>query len=202
MPGFILMCGVFVFQLSGEAFSGTRTPAGLAAAVISAILAVYLWVGLPSDATGSIGVAKGRNQVFQAENGVNVRVSAGEKGQLEALRDVVLNHSAPGDAIVCMPYCPGVAFMTARRMLLSNFYADETFLVRKPEWLPSAIEMTRDTRPPVVIIVDWAINGTEQSRFTHWAAPYVDAVAALAQDKVTIGDVTVYLLPSTRSQKD
>jgi len=191
MPGFILMCSVMIHELSRD---HSRLLAGIGAAAVSATLALYLWIGLPSPATGAVGEAFGRDQVFRAENGVHVRVAADEKAQLESLRDVVLAHSQPGDAIVCLPYCPGIAFMTARRMLLSAFYADETFLVRKPTWLPEAIAKTRAARPPVVIIADWAINGTEESRFTHWATSYVEAVAALAQEKVTAGGATAYVL--------
>src|SRR5262249_39707613 len=93
----------------------------------------------------------------------------------------------------------GFAFMTARRMLFGTFYADETFLVRRPDWLPEAIARTQSARPPIVVIADWPINGTERSRFKVWAADYVRAVEALARDRIEIGNVTIYTLESAPS---
>jgi hypothetical protein len=122
-------------------------------------------------------------------------VSVAEKELLEGVRDAVEKNSRAGDAIVCVPYCPGMAFMTARRMFFGNFYVDDGFLSYDPEWLPTAIARTRAERPPVVIIADWAINETEQSRFTNWAASYVDAVKEISRATVALpGGFTVYVL--------
>ena len=37
---------------------------------------------------------------------------------------------------------------------------------------------------PLVIISDWAINGTEISRFGRWAAAYVEALGGLRDLRV------------------
>ena len=191
MPGFVLMTGVFVVHLKRASWRPRAVAAG--GGIALAYLALYLLIGLPSPGTGSIGMAQGRTEPFQAENGVDVKVAPGELQQLIFLRDTVAANSKPGEAIVCVPYCPGVAFMTARRMLLHNFYVDDTFLVLRPQWLPSAIAETKAARPPVAIVQDWAINGTEQSRFPIWAARYVDVLKDQARSQVTGSATTIYL---------
>ncbi len=191
MPGFVVMTGVFLTHLKQASWRPRAVAAGGGVAV--AYLGLYLGVGLPSPATGSIGMARGRTEPFRAENGVDVKVAPAELEQLTFLRDSVTANSQPGDAIVCVPYCPGVAFMTARRMLLHNFYVDDSFLVLRPRWLPSAIAETKVARPSVAIVQDWAINGTEQSRFTNWAARYVDVLKDQARAQVSGPGTTIYL---------
>jgi hypothetical protein len=46
----------------------------------------------------------------------------------------------------------------------------------------------------VVIVMDWAINGTERSRFENWAETYMEALVPLARDIRTFPGLTVYLL--------
>ena len=191
MPGFVLMTGVFLIQLK-RAAGWPRLMTG-GAVIAIACIALYVGIGLPSPATGSIGMTQGRTAPFQADNGVDVRVDPGELQFLTLLRDTVAANSKPGDAIVCVPYCPGVAFMTGRRMLLHNFYVDDSFLVLRPQWLPSAIAETKAARPPVAIVQDWAINGTERSRFANWAAAYVDVLKSQARAEVGGPNVTIYL---------
>lgn len=87
--------------------------------------------------------------------------------------------------------------MSERRMLLPEFYADDSFLTRNPDWLPRAIRTTREARPPVVIVKDWAINGTEISRFKNWAAPYMSMLEEVAARKIELPGTTVYLVAAT-----
>lgn len=189
MPGFVIMTGIFLSH-------AWRVPAWRtgAAFALAAYLGLYVWIGLRVPGTGSIQVLDGRTEMFRAENGVDVRVAPEERRQLELVRDTIESHSSPGNAIVCLPYCPGFAFMTGRRMLLPTFYADEKFLSIRPTWLADAIALTRSAHPPVVIVADWAINGTERSRIANWAAAYVAAVDALARDRIRDVGLTIYLL--------
>lgn len=192
MPGFALMTGVFLAEFRLKPAARALAVAGPGVALVH--LGLYLIIGVPSPATGGIGVATGRTETFTARNGVAVKVAPDELAQLSFLRDVVESHSQPGDAIVCVPYCPGVAFMTGRRMLLHNFYVDDTFPQLRPQWLSTAITETRAARPPVALVQDWAINGTEQSRFDHWAAAYVDVLKELSRETVAGPATTVYLI--------
>jgi hypothetical protein len=84
--------------------------------------------------------------------------------------------------------------MTGRRMLLRDFFADDSFPQRFPGWIAEATRLTRRDRP-VVIIMDVALNGTDASRFDRWAAAYVEAVAALAVRRVPLPGGTAYILP-------
>ncbi|MBK1838354.1 hypothetical protein JHL17_13105 [Azospirillum sp. YIM B02556] len=203
MPGHIVLVCVLLADLTALACRAGRGPAGLAkragalgaGALPGFGLAVYLWVGLTMPGTGSIANAAGRTVPFAAQNGVAVRVSPGERPLLEGLREAVEAHSSPGDRIVCVPFCPGVAFMTGRRMLLRDWYVDDSLLITDPGWIDRAIASTREARPPVVVVVDWAINGTEISRFANWARPYVAMLDATATGRVELPGITVYLMP-------
>ncbi len=198
MPGYIVVAAVFASQMYAvyrdRELGWIRFSAAGVMLVLVAHISFYLWAGLHSPATGSIAVAAERTEGFSAENGVEVRVTSTEKADLTFLRDVIAQNSETGEAIVCVPYCPGVAFMTERRMLLPNFYVDDTLLISQPSWLSNAISLTASAKPAVVIVIDWAINGTEQSRFVNWAAPYINLVEGLSRAKVVHGSITAYLL--------
>ncbi len=203
MPGHIVLVCVLLADLTDLARRADWSPSGLAvragalaAAALPAFgLAVYLWVGLTMPGTGSIANAAGRTVPFVAHNGVAVRVSPGERPLLDSVRAAVEAHSNPGDRIVCVPFCPGIAFMTGRRMLLRDWYVDDSLLVTDPGWIERAIAVTREAQPPVVIVVDWAINGTEISRFANWARSYVAMLEATATGRVELPGTTIYLMP-------
>jgi hypothetical protein len=189
MPGFTVLAGVFMWQLGGR----TRRRA-LIAVPIAAMLGLYLWTALTQEGSGSIAGTFARTERFSGANGVNVRVYPGEKALLEDLKAVIEANSAPGDAIVCVPYCPGIAFMTGRRLLFREQYVDDTLPSRDPQWIDRAIAVTVEKRPPVVIVMDWAINGTDISRFSRWAAPYMETLESLARQKLERPGFSIYLL--------
>ncbi len=196
MPGYLVLAAVFVWELAGRRGGhGAVLPAALAILTVVAGVAVYGWVGLTTPGTGSIALAQGRDQPFIAENGVAVRVAAAELPWLQGVRKLVAEHSAPGDRIVCVPFCPGVAFMTGRRMMLREYYVDDSFLLTDPGWIERTIEQTRRERTPVVVVVDWAINGTEISRFQVWARPYVAFLEEAGYRRVDLPGGSVYLAP-------
>ncbi|CAO3439737.1 hypothetical protein [Azospirillum doebereinerae] len=197
MTGFAILAGTLLARLGGWAAgggAGARTAAAAGGLAALGTLGVYLAVGLTQPGTGSIQVAQGRDQPFVARNGVDVLVTAEEAAHLGQLRDLVEANSNLGDRIVCLPFCPGVAFMTGRRMLLPEYYADDLFLLIDPGWTARIIERTQNERPPVVIVFDWALNGTEISRFSNWARPYIDVLDQLARERVPLGGGTAYLL--------
>jgi hypothetical protein len=189
MPGFAVLAGVFIWQLA------LRSPRGIVfAAPIAAVLGLYLWAALTQEGSGSIAGNFARTERFQARNGVDVRVHPGEKAMLEDLKTLIEANSAPGDAIVCVPYCPGIAFMTGRRLLFREQYVDDTLPARDPEWIERAAALTRERRPPVVIVMDWAVNGTDISRFSRWASPYMETLEMLAREKLDRPGLSIYLL--------
>ncbi|MGE4062301.1 MAG: hypothetical protein AB7E79_02945 [Rhodospirillaceae bacterium] len=189
MPGFTVLAGVL--------FARTLMPGRavlVVPAMIAATLGLYVWTALTTEGTGSIAGSFGRTESFVAAHGVDVRLSPAEKAMLEDIKTVIEGNSAPGDAIVCVPYCPGIAFMTGRRLLFREHYVDDSVLVRDPGWIPRAIALTEERRPPVVIVMDWAINGTDISRFSRWAAPYMETLENLARQKLERPGLTIFLL--------
>ena len=198
MPGYIVLVVVFATQLFRHFKSQPEIwgKALMTGAVVFLVLnlSTYLAMGLANPGTGSRAIAKDRTETFSASNGVDVTVTPAELSELTFLRDVVMEHSQAGDEIVCVPYCPGIAFMTERRMLLRNFYVDDTVLATQPYWIDNAIRLTRRARPPVIVVIDWAVNGTQRSRFPIWAERYVSAVRNLSRKVVVNGNITVYIL--------
>ncbi len=200
MPGFLLLTVLFASRwwngTIGGCWRGAALP-GLFALLVLPL--VYLWTGAQSPGTGSLALATGRTQPFTGPNGVHVRLTPDEHTLLSALRDVVLAHSQPGDRIVCLPFCPGIAFLTERRMLLREHYVDDSLLVTDPGWIERTIALTDEARPPVVITFDWAMNGTELSRVRNWAAPYYAYLDKTATQRLDVLGATVHLLPKTGS---
>jgi hypothetical protein len=187
MAGFTVLAAASVWEARGRAKL-------YFAMLIGATLTLYLWTALTTEGTGSISGSFARTERFQGANGVNVRLHPGEKAVLDELKAVIEANSAPGDAIVCVPYCPGIAFMTGRRLLFREQYVDDTLPARDPEWISRAIALTREKRPPVVIVMDWAINGTDISRFSRWASPYMETLEGLARQKIDRPGLSIYLL--------
>lgn len=201
MPGFIVLAAVLAWELAGGDLATLRRtrprPAGLAAAgVVLAGLGVYGWIGLTYPGTGSTVLAYGRDQGLTLAGGERVYVTAEDKAYLDELRRLVEENARPDEPIVCLPYCPGVAVLARRRMLLREYYVDDAFLVTDPGWLDRTIERTRAARPPVVVIIDWAINGTDISRFPVWGRRYLDFLEAEGYRRVDVREAAVYLRPA------
>ncbi len=190
MPGFAVLAGIFAWQVMTQA----RGLMLVFPALIALTLGLYVGEALTQDGTGSIAVSFGRTERFEASNGVNVRVYPGEKALLEDLKAVIEANSKPGDTIVCVPYCPGIAFMTGRHLLFREQYVDDALPLRDPAWLQRAIALTQEKRPAVVIVMDWAINGTDISRFSRWAAAYMEVLEKLKREKLERPGLSIYLL--------
>lgn len=190
MPGFAVLAGVFAWQVMAQ----TRGVMLVFPVLIALTLGLYAGEALTHEGTGSIAGSFARTERFRAGNGVNVRVHPGEKALLEDLKSVIEANSKPGDTIVCVPYCPGIAFMTQRRLLFREQYVDDALPLRDPQWLARAIALTEEKRPPVVIVMDWAINGTDISRFSRWAAPYMEALEKLKRERLDRPGLSIYLL--------
>jgi hypothetical protein len=90
----------------------------------------------------------------------------------------VRSSTAPSDYVLCFPYCPGINFITGRPTFQRRPYVDDEILRAQPSWIREMREQI-ETRPPKVIIVwNWAINGTEISRFRNWARPLYRYIAS------------------------
>lgn len=203
MPGYEVLLAVLVWELAGGDLAAPARaprrwppPAGiLAGLALLAGLGVYVMIGLSTPGTGSIAVLNGRDSRFTGANGVAVRVSESERLLFEELKRLIDAAGGPGEAIVCVPFCPGIAFLAGRRMLFGEFYVDDSLLISDPGWIERAIRRTRDARPPVVVIFDWALNGTDISRFAVWARPYVAFLETAGYRRIDLPNVAVYLRP-------
>jgi hypothetical protein len=67
-----------------------------------------------------------------------------------------------------------VNFITARRTFQSLFFIDN--LTGSQDWQQAEIAKIRTLRPAVIVIDDRTINGTEESRFSHWAAQMTEII--------------------------
>ncbi len=159
-----------------------RTFAVLFLLALAAHASLYLWRMLPDRWTGTIAAwgtfqRKGHgpwewkarnNTLFHGENGVNVYVSKKEFTALEELKSLVDAHSgSPNDYLIAYPYHPQINLLCDRRTYEKNVYVDNATCGRG--WNEAAIARIQKNRPNVIVLSDWAINGTEDSRFSVWA---------------------------------
>jgi hypothetical protein len=158
-----------------------RTFACLFILVLAAHASLYLWRMLPDRWTGTIAAwgtfqRKGHgpwewkarnNTLFHGANGVDIYVSKKEAAALEELKSLVNAHSSsPSDYLIAYPYHPQINLLTNRRTYEKNVYVDNATCGRG--WNEAAIARIQEHRPNVIVLSDWAINGTEDSRFSVW----------------------------------
>jgi hypothetical protein len=137
-------------------------------AVAIAIVGIsYLTLTLPNPYGGTIFIRMNRHTEFRGANGVDVLLNGKEFEEVNTLFSAIVLNSTKKDYVVSFPYLPGVNFITARPTYQTNLFVDD--VVQSPDWQQIEIAKIQQHRPAVIIIDDWKINGTEQSRFSHWA---------------------------------
>ena len=169
--------------------------------VLSTLLVpLYLKAIMPRESAGT-WFHQGATVEFSAANGVRVKLPASEVRAMEGLRDAVLAHSAPGDHVVCYPYAPTVNFMTDRRSYEHNLYIDDA--TAGTDFMRGAIERATTMRPAVFVIDNRPINGTEPSRFSNWARPFMAYLEANYRLAGTFNygrrELYVYVRPDKKS---
>lgn len=150
------------------------SPARLATSVFLLALVLhaglFLWRMMPDRWTGTIAARKGRNVLFHGANGVDVFVSKKENKALQEIRQIVEQHSpSTSDYLLAYPYHPALNLLCDRRAYEKNVYIDNA--TREPGWNAAAIRRIQKFQPKVIILSDWDINGSEESRFSIWAEP-------------------------------
>ena len=151
----------------GSRFSKTAATVCVVSAVLH--LALYVNYGLKQPWMGSIARRKPREKLFRAENGVVADVSSDKYQEYQDLYRTVMANSKTGDYVVCFPYAPMVNFMTNRPSYEYNLYIDNA--TRPANFDAQAIADIERYHPAVVLIDNVAMNLTESSRFSVWAAP-------------------------------
>jgi hypothetical protein len=146
-------------------------------------IALYARYGVSQPWMGSIAMKKKGEQRVQFDNGVIAFLPKAKKDEMEELYEAVKTHSGPADYVVCFPYSPMINFMTNRRSYRFNLYADNS---SRPENFDSlAIQEIETRKPAVIAIDDVAMNLTESSRFSVWAAP---TMAFIRQNYQSLGN--------------
>jgi hypothetical protein len=172
MPGYIIamMASAWLLWPRGTSRPAiVRVLAGVVALGLTAQLAVFAVYDLHHPSGGTIVARRGRKVRFRAEDGVYVHVTKHEAQTLQGIYDLVMKYSKPGEDLISFPYMPGYNVMTNRPTYLRNIYVDNA--TRGKNWTEDTIHDFEQKRPPVVIVDDRAINATNASRFSHWAAP-------------------------------
>lgn len=167
------------------------TGAYLAFAFVS--LALYYVNACQSGGSGGIAVSQHKSLPFRAANGVTVIMNAREYQENSAIRDLVTAVSNPGEFVICYPYYPEINFYTDRPSYERNVYADNDIPgeVFHREFMANVGRH----HPPVFVINNWDINGTEDSRFYNWAS---ESYRYLTQNYILgykHGDFEVYVRP-------
>ena len=117
-----------------------------------------------------------RRKLFEGANGVRVLVSKKEFDVLEGVRKAIVENARPGEWVVCYPYQPGYNLMTDRPTYERELYIDNATAPRG--WARQAITRIGERQPAVIVLDDRAINGDDNSRFSHWAAPVANYIRA------------------------
>ncbi len=152
-----------------------------AAGLLILHVSFYTWFAFPRPVTGSIALARGRTERFHGAGGVDIAVRPDNREYLSRVARVVEDNSGGDDVVLCFPYCPGVNVMTGRRTFTRRLYFDDGMLKLEPDWQQRTIDRIKTNRVPLIIIRDWAPNGTEISRFKNWASEVMDHLAACYQ---------------------
>jgi len=134
---------------------------------IALVAICYLLLTLPNQYAGTIALRMNRHTNFRGANGVDVFLTKAEFEEVSALFSATIWNSTKKDYVVCYPYLPGVNFITARPTF-QNFL-DIDNLTQSQDWQQIEIAKIQKFRPAVIVIDDRTLNGTEESRFSHWA---------------------------------
>jgi hypothetical protein len=133
-----------------------------------------------------------RPRLFHGANGADVLVSEREFNELETIVHLVDAHSTKGDYLVAYPYHPSLNVITDHPTYEKNVYVDNA--TRSGNWDDEAIARLEKYKPAVVILSDWAINGTEASRFSIWAEKTKTWIQTHYVNQGTYLDFEVYTL--------
>ena len=195
MPGFAVLLAVIIERLlTGHMDSRLGRVGGLLGATAATLYLVgYAWMGVTQPGTGSLYGATGPMREIRSAGGVSVQVPPSEQEWMQRLIQTLDQQAEPGP-IVCVPYCPGVAFLAGRAMAWDRFYVDRSVVDQNPAWLEEVTSRLTIDPPSAVVVFDWAVHGTEDSKFAVWAATYIDSLENVASEKVQIGGITLYLV--------
>jgi hypothetical protein len=167
----------------------------LALPLVAVQFGLFAWFALDHYSAGTIAartsIRKSKRQLFEGANGVRVWVHKDKDyPEFEGVRRLVMEHSQPGEWLVCFPYQPGYNVFTDRPTYLHSLYQDNS--TTDPEWSPRTIRQIQARQPAVVIVDDRAINKVEASKFSVWARPVHEFLAQNYDLRGSFGTVEVF----------
>ena len=145
--------------------------------------ALFVIHSFPKESAGTIAAARKRSSELVAENGVRVLLKPREQERVQAIHDLIVQNSKPGEWVVTFPYSPTINFMTNRPSYLKSLYVDNASA--GSDFKDALIEGIQESNPAVIVIDQRDINDTEISRFKNWAAPVYEWIR---QHYVRVGE--------------
>jgi hypothetical protein len=136
-------------------------------ATVTLVAICYLLLAVSNPEGGTIATRMNRHTRFRGANGVDVFLTKTEFEDVNALFSATIWNSTKKDYVVCYPYLPGVNFITGRPTFQKFLNLDT--VPQTEDWQQIEIAKIQKYRPAVIVIDDRPINGTEESRFSHWA---------------------------------
>ncbi|MHA3771042.1 hypothetical protein ACXR0O_05825 [Verrucomicrobiota bacterium sgz303538] len=156
--------------------------------------AIFLWRMFPDRWAGTMAARWGRSRFLDAANGVDVYLNKREWENTTGLLQVIDAHSKPGEYLVAYPYHPTINVAADRPTYEKNVYVDNA--TRTRHWEDEAIARFEKFKPAIIAISEWAINGTDASRFSIWAAKTKTWVQTNYVYQGTYGEVEIYTRPT------
>lgn len=171
MPGFIIFNLYFLYILISEKQPKHRFRIWCNLSFFFIILFTLYISVYAFSYKSSLSLRTERNYNFQPGKGINVYLNSSEFKGLNELYIKIREVVDPKEYLLCFPYSPGINFMTDRPTFQKKLYVDDSILITQPHWLEEMQQEIEEKKPKMIMISDWAINGTEISRFRNWARP-------------------------------
>ncbi|MFC1798240.1 hypothetical protein ACFLZL_00325 [Thermodesulfobacteriota bacterium] len=180
MPGFLILVFYKISKaieaIQSETILDNKTPLLKAKKYsIPALLLLFIYVGIyvyyamAHNGAGTVVLRKPGDKLFNGKNGVIVYMNKSLSTGFNHIMDVIEKYSDLDDYVLCYPYLPGINVISGRNTYQRRLYVDDATLIKQPNWLKKSIEEINQKKPAIIIYSDWAVNGTEISRFSNWA---------------------------------
>jgi len=154
-------------------------------------LAAFVSHCLGRESAGSRGPQQERTHELVASNGVRVWLRKSDRDDLQAMHDLIVSNSEPGEFLACFPYSPTINFMTDRPSHLWNLYVDD--VTAYDGYFEEAKADIAKYRPAVIVVDNRDINRTEHSRFRNWASEVYEYIRTHYRLAAEFGSNEVYL---------
>ena len=157
---------VGAFTLLGADGNSWKLPSRFLAFWLALHCALWCARIIPDRWCGTIAARENRDTYFEGENGVHIYEQKNTAEWMREAHRIIRENSTDTDTLIAWPYHPSFNVFTNRLSTERMLYVDET--KAKPGWNENAIARIEQRKPRIIVISNWAINGTEASRFKAW----------------------------------